>query len=204
MRNFGILATLALAGCVGVSASLPTEGHMYDMTTGATQNAVVRLDLDEVGEDKATDSVSRRHARAEKLLAGMVFGECRGQGKACMLAVGHVAMNRARQDLDVRYGKGLLGVLKKHKAFSCFLKNDPNKKVIDKAMAGKLKADSADAKAWAMAQDVAHTLMHRETKDPTKGSTHYRATYIDAAWQTDRGMRKVTRIAGHVFYKFGA
>lgn len=148
-------------------------------------------------------SASEKHKRSEALLTGMLFGECRGQGQLCMIYVGHVAMNRARQDLDHRYGKGLWGVLNKRKAFSCLNKNDPNRKVIMKGLAGKLKPGTKDAERWDMAKDVAHMLMHRgaEVGDPTMGSTHYHATYMVPKWVKDRGMVKITNVDGHIFYR---
>lgn len=146
-------------------------------------------------------TLSWKHVRSEKLLAGMMFGECRGQGETCMTAVGHVAMNRARLNMDSRYGQGLWGVLKKHKAFSCFLKSDPNKKVIDKAMAEKLTPGSLEAQRWGMAKKIAHQLMHNPGKDPTHNSTHYFATSIRPAWIHDHGMVRVATINGHIFYR---
>ena len=171
---------------------------------------IVPLPLPQVKEPKSFDSdynskwsPSEKHKRSEALLAGMLFGECRGQGQLCMIYVGHVAMNRARQDLDHRYGKGLWGVLNKRKAFSCLNKNDPNRKVIMKGLAGKLKPGTKDAERWDMAKDVAHMLMHRgaEVGDPTMGSTHYHATYMVPKWVKDRGMVKITNVDGHIFYR---
>lgn len=144
---------------------------------------------------------SNKHIRAENWLAALMFGECRGQSEACMRAVGHVAMNRARLNLDRRYGKGLLGVMKKPKAFSCFNKNDPNRKIIMKALAGKIDEDSPDYDKWALAKQISHMLMHRDDEDPTAGATHYYAPYVTPAWINDRGMNKVARIDGHIFYR---
>ncbi len=147
---------------------------------------------------------SEKHKRAEKQLAGMLFGECRGENIQCMYAVGHVAMNRARLNLDKRYGKGLWGVLNKRKAFSCFNENDPNLKSINLAMAGKLKPDSIAYKKWELAQDIAHDLMHRSTEDPTNSATHYHANWMRARWADDKGMVKTVKLAGHTFYRFGS
>lgn len=146
-------------------------------------------------------SPSEKHKRAEALMSGAIFGECRGQGIYCMTAVGHVMMNRARANMDKRYGKGLWGVLNKRKQFSCLNKNDPNLKVIKKAMSGKLKPGTKDAERWKMAQDVAHLLMHRNEGDPTLGSVYYHATYMTPKWVKDNGMVYVTTIDGHKFYR---
>lgn len=145
---------------------------------------------------------SSKHHKAEALLAGVLFGECRGENIQCMYAVGHVAMNRARLDLDKRYGKGLWGVLKKRKQFSCLNKNDPNLKSIELAMAGKLKKGSVADQKWQLAQNIAHDLMHRSTEDPTGFATHYHANWMRAKWADDRGMTKTVKLAGHTFYRF--
>jgi len=147
-------------------------------------------------------SPSEKHKRAEEALASILFGECRGQSIYCMTAVGHVAMNRARQNLDKRYGKGLWGVINKNKQFSCLNKNDPSFKVIKKAIAGKLKPGTKDAEKWKMAKDVAHLLMHREEADPTLGATHYYAhKIVTPAWIKDRGMVRTVVLDGHTFYR---
>lgn len=144
---------------------------------------------------------SEKHRRAEKLLAAGIFGECRGQSIYCMTAVGNVMMNRARLGLDKRYGRGLWGVLKKNKQFSCFNKNDPNLKIIKLAMSDKLKVGTSDFYKWKMAKDVAHILMHRSEADPTLGATHYHASYMIAPWVNDIGMTRTVKLDGHIFYK---
>lgn len=194
MKRFIIISTLALCSYVGITNS---SAHSIPFTGGSIEPTVLRIDLNH----NKPHPITKKHIRAEKMLSAVLLGECRGQGKSCMLAVGHVAMNRAKLHLDVRYGKGLSGVIGKRKAFSCFLKNDPNKKVIDKALAGELNPNTPDGEAWTLAKEVAHTLMHRLTTDPTHGATHYRATYIQAAWETDNGMKRIARISGHVFFR---
>lgn len=146
-------------------------------------------------------TASEKHRKAEEALSSILFGECRGQSIYCMTAVGHVAMNRARLDLDKRYGKGLWGVINKNKQFSCLNKNDPSYKVIKKAIAGKLKPGTKDAEKWKMAKDVAHILMHRAEADPTLGATHYHATWMIPKWVKDRGMVKTVSLDGHHFYR---
>jgi spore germination cell wall hydrolase CwlJ-like protein len=146
-------------------------------------------------------SPSYRHARAEQLLAGMLFGECRGQNLLCMNAVGHVALNRAKADLDARYGHGLWGVLNKRKAFSCLRTVDPNYRVIKAAMAGKLKPHSPDGIKWTIALGIAHQLMHRDLSDPTRGATFYFAKTILPKWIHDSKMQRVAEMDGHIFYK---
>ena len=168
----------------------------------STENALVLAapPTEEVVQPKWKPT--EKYRRAKSQLQAMLFGECRGQGRECMILVGNVAMNRARENLDARYGKGLWGVLNKRKAFSCFNKNDPNLKVIKTAQKGKLKEGSADAVQWEVAGEVAHFLMHRGGEDPSMGSTHYYAHgIVKPRWISDRGMKKMVVASGHTFYK---
>lgn len=144
---------------------------------------------------------SAAHIRAETYLAALIFGECRGCNMTGMYAVGHVALNRAAQHMDDRYGRGLWGVISKRKQFSCFNKNDPNRKVIEKAIAGKLDPDSVDGIKWTVAREVAHDLMHRDMRDPTGGAVFYHTSAIKPKWIKDRGMNRVAKIDGHIFYR---
>ena len=138
--------------------------------------------------------------RTEKWFAAVLFGECRGN-QDCQMAVGHVIFNRARLNLDKRYGKGILGVVKKRKAFSCLLQSDTNRPVIDAAMRGDLDEDTPDGHAWEVAKRTAHRLLYERTYDPTKGATHYHAVYVNPRWAHDRGMKRLASIQGHIFYK---
>jgi spore germination cell wall hydrolase CwlJ-like protein len=146
-------------------------------------------------------SPSARHERAERNLAAMLLGECRGQSIVCMQAVGHVAMNRAREGRPARYGDGLYGVIRRHAAFSCMLRSDNSWRVVSAALAGKLPPHSPDGIKWTMALGEAHILMHRSSPDPTKGATFYYAASIRPAWVHDRGMVRTAALDGHVFYR---
>lgn len=146
-------------------------------------------------------SPSFLHQRAELWLAAVLFGECRGQDIVCMQMVGNVVMNRARLNLDRRYGRGVWGVLTKKYAFSCLLMSDNSRKVIDKAMAGKLKLHSPDEIKWSVAVGVAHQLMHRGIPDKTKGATLYHAPYVNPKWNRPKYATRTAVGGGHIFYK---
>lgn len=215
--NRYVVGVAVVMAAYGITALEPVTSHannfpIQDNTQMASVAFAPQTDAVEKALEESVPKVesdynsnwtaSEKHRRSEELLAGMLFGECRGQSRDCMVAVGHVAMNRAREDLDVRYGKGLWGVLNKRKAFSCLNKNDPNRKMIEKAIAGKLKPGSKSAQKWAMAKEVAHELMHVGGEDPTAGSTHYFAhKLVSPKWIGDRGMVKVAKIDGHTFYR---
>lgn len=153
--------------------------------------------------DPSTWTGSAKLKRAHIWLTAMLFGECRGQNVECMYGVGSVALNRARLDLDTRYGHGVYGTVRKRKQFSCLNPNDPNWPVIQKAMAGKLKPHSPDGIKWTIARGIALNLLHRAVKDPTHGALYYHALWVKPIWIHDKGMVKTVKIAGMFFYRKG-
>lgn len=145
---------------------------------------------------------SQRHILAEAKMRVVMFGECRGQGAECMILIGHTILNRDHANLPGRYGSGILGVIGKPFAYSCMLSSDKNQVTIRKAIAGQLPPHSPDARAWALAGNVAHRMMHTWEPDPTHGAAFYYAKTIKApAWVHDRGMVRVAALFGHVFYR---
>ena len=187
-------------------ATTPKELEIVTTTdlSDALDDAVTIPKHTKKRKPKTEQTFSAKHRRAEKWLQAVMMGECRGQGEECMTYVGHVIMNRARAHLETRYGGSLYDVIHKRKQFSCLNKNDPNRKVIDRALAGKLKPGSADERMWKVAGKVAHKLMHNPGIDPTEGSTHYMTIAYSKfkPWARDPGMRRVTSAGGHVFYRF--
>ena len=190
------ISVAAAAGLLvaALHAQIPVDpGVTVDIATGTHPTVPRHL-------RPAVFHLSARHERAERNLAAMLLGECRGQSIVCMQMVGHVALNRAAQKLPARYGDGLYGVIRKRAAFSCMLKLDNSWKVVEAALAGKLPPHSPDGIMWTMAQGQAHILMHRWSPDPTHGATYYAATFITPVWIHDRGMVRTVKADGHVFY----
>ena len=44
--------------------------------------------------------------------------------------------------------------------------------------------------------------MYKEGYDITDGATHYHATYVNPKWTNDRGMKRITKVDTHIFYRW--
>lgn len=134
-----------------------------------------------------------------KCLATMVYGEARGEARKGMVAVAYTALNRARN-------KTVCDVVLAPKQYSIF--ND-NPVLRAAAMSGNLdpkQKNVIDNAGWAMAKDVADTVIRGTVPDPTKGATHYLADKVMLAkgykypkWSKE--FKLVVTIDNHKFYK---
>lgn len=120
------------------------------------------------------------------LLALLGYGEARGEGSLGILAVMHVAMNRAAKPNHT-----LEGVILSRMQFSCFNLNDPNR-------AHLLMADKDDPLSWGACAAIAELALGGHTSDPTGGATHYYASSIPAPpWALH--WRETAVIGNHIF-----
>ena len=99
------------------------------------------------------------------LLARMIFGEARGEGEQGMLAVAHVALNRASH--PGWWGKSLAQVIVSPLQFSCF---NPNSTELPEIL--DLDAD-APSSEFSPCLTVAEDVLAGTTTDPTGGATAY-------------------------------
>ena len=53
------------------------------------------------------------------------------------------------------------------------------------------------SKAWKESKEVAHKILSKKTKDPTKGATHFHNHTIKPKWK----LQKTHKIGKHTFYK---
>jgi spore germination cell wall hydrolase CwlJ-like protein/DNA-binding CsgD family transcriptional regulator len=156
-----------------------------------------------------------------RILAQTIWGEARSHGKIGMLAVGNVIKNRAEDIENSRlFGSGIRGVALKPKQFSCWNKNDPNRKRFAKLMwydelirlrkspdgtpfdqwFAKFKDTGyyKDYEAWLLAQDIAEGILAGTAPDPTKGAVYYHTTDVKPVWRTK--LDRVASIGNHIFY----
>jgi len=183
------------------AGSKPSLIYLYDDVPTVYHHTIVGVDHKK-RDLKTTVHVRKlRKVTPTMMLAGMLLGECRSQSDKCRISVANVAINRANADKDARYGHGIMGVLKHRKAFSCLNVGDPNRVIIYNAFDGKLDPDTPDGKAWVKSLHIAKLAMKGKLHDPTAGSTHYFAKNIKPKWVDDHGMRLVTFIDGHFFYR---
>lgn len=126
-----------------------------------------------------------------ELLARVLWGEDRGEGRAGMQAVACVVMNRANNPRW--WGRDLRGVLLRPKQFSCLLAGDPNRKAL-------LAVTAADP-AFRVALQVADAAMARRLRDVTNGADHYLVTSWARRTEWAAGKVPVAIIGNHSFYR---
>ena len=121
------------------------------------------------------------------LLAMLGYGEARGEGSQGILAVMHVATNRAAKGITT-----LKDVILAPYQFSCFNHNDPNRDLL-------LMADKDTPQTWGQCAAIAElVLTPNATNDPTHGATHYYASSIPPpAWT--QGWTQTAIIGHHTF-----
>ena len=134
-------------------------------------------------------------------LARTIWAEARGEGRAGMVAVAHVILNRlnrpgwwSRDQNDGIPDDTIQAVCCDPWQFSCWNQDDPNR--------AKLLAVGPENKTFATAADVAVAVItpgHPDAVDPTGGATHYHTTAIGPPWAS--GHEPCARIGRHVFYR---
>jgi len=117
-------------------------------------------------------------ASAFRCMVANIYHEARGEGKAGMLAVAQVTINRAQ-------GKTICSVVYARKQFSW--------------------ANTAKGRSKPMTGDVepvlvaAYQALAGVVQDATGGATHYHACHVKPGWA--KHMVKTTTIGKHIFYK---
>jgi N-acetylmuramoyl-L-alanine amidase len=129
-------------------------------------------------------------------LALTMWGEARGYGTLGMRAIGHVIMNRVKEDRSM-FGRGIKGVCHKRKQFSCWNEGDPNRERMEKLP--HLGENNPDWIAFLKADKLAGQILAGIDKDNTAGATFYHAEYMIPYWRDD--MIPVGVMFGHIFYK---
>ena len=137
---------------------------------------------------------------AIECLATNIYFESANESLAGQISVGMVVLNRvndARFPSDVcsvvnqgRYGKNERATRKHQCQFSwaCDGKSDVAR--------DKQKLNEAYKVAELVYQ------MYKEGYDITDGATHYHATYVNPKWTNDRGMKRITKVDTHIFYRW--
>lgn len=94
-------------------------------------------------------------------------------------AVAHVTINRSKNKRDI------CNIVYEKDQFSW-------------TKAKHRKADRS-SKTWILSSKVAKDAFYKNSVDPTKGATHFHATYVRPDWANK--LDKTTKIGKHIFYK---
>lgn len=112
-----------------------------------------------------------------------IYFEAGGESLAGKMAVGHVVLNRMKRP---EYPKTACGVIHQKNGDTCMFSwlCEPRKEI-------------KQSKSWQQSQEVAYTLLSRNTEDITEGSTNFHGTHMDPKWN----LKRTVKIDGHQFYR---
>jgi N-acetylmuramoyl-L-alanine amidase len=127
-----------------------------------------------------------------EVLARTIYGEARGEfkriGLQALEAIGHVVMNRVRQ--QTWFGKTVTEVCLKPMQFSCWNKTDPNYEIISKPILSSSLMD--------VCRQVAKSILTGKAVDVTGGCDHYHSRFCVPIWA--HGQHPKCAIGNHIFF----
>ena len=123
-----------------------------------------------------------------KCLAENIYYESRGESLQGQIAVAKVTLTR----LDEGYARTVCGVVKQR---------NPHGSQFEWVCSGS--ASNPAGSLWAQAVGIAALVIHSPgaVEDPTRGATHFHATYINWNPSWKRAKESVQQIGNHVFYR---
>ena len=129
-----------------------------------------------------------------EIMAKTIYGEARGEyfrkdgGIKALEAVGHVIMNRSITE-EITISEVCL----KHKQFSCWNKNDPNRKVIENV--------TMTDPVYRICYIVATRIVCNDIDDITNGANHYYSDNLHKIPYWAKGKQPILKIGNHLFFK---
>ena len=136
---------------------------------------------------------SKMISSALMCLALNVFWESRSEDVISQAAVAHVVLNRVR---DSRYPNNACDVITEGKHW----KGHPVKNACQFSWyCNSLSDYPKNRRAFKWAVHIARLVAEGVIPDPTGGSTHYHAHYVQPGWRTKKAF--TARIGSHLFYK---
>ncbi len=145
--------------------------------------------LKPVQKEQLKENIIFQRELEADVLARTIWGEARGEGSAGMMAVANVVMNRVKR--GGWWGSSVIEVCQKPFQFSCWNKDDPNRRAV-------MAIDGGDIH-FATALRIARRAVHGVLPDMTEGADHYHAAGVYPEWS--RGERPVAVIGSHIFYR---
>ncbi len=129
-----------------------------------------------------------------EIMAKTIYGEARGEyfskngGLKALEAVGHVIMNRS-----LATSMPISSVCLHPWQFSCWNRNDPNRKVIENV--------TLDDPVYRICFVVAKRIICAELEDITRGATHYYSKSLARPPYWAKGKNPTLKIGKHLFFK---
>ncbi|MDR1609374.1 MAG: cell wall hydrolase [Holosporales bacterium] len=129
-----------------------------------------------------------------EIMAKTIYGEARGEyrlpngGLDSLIAIGNVIMNRAK-----RSGESVVTECLKPYQFSCWNKNDPNRRVIENVR----PSDAIYEKCFTIAGKL---LCGDLQTDATNGATHYYSVRMRSPPYWSVNKQPVAVIGNHIFF----
>lgn len=134
--------------------------------------------------------------QARDILARTIWGEARGEPLKGMQAIANVVLNRVAiadgNGGHYWWGHDIVTVCLKPWQFSCWNKNDPNRKKLEKLSADK-------DRSFQLCLQIAEKAVSGCLLDVTGGADHYHTRYINPFWAKNEV--PTTTIGDHLFYK---
>lgn len=124
------------------------------------------------------------------ILIKTIWGEARGETALGKMAVCWVILNRVARP---QWGNSIESVCLQPWQFSCWNKNDPNRKSLE-----RLNLESNDPTIQ-LCRDAVDLVLGGKASDPTNGADHYYADWINTpSWA--RGKKASATIGAHKFF----
>jgi spore germination cell wall hydrolase CwlJ-like protein len=146
------------------------------------------------------DDMSKEEAI--ECLATNIYFESANESLAGKISVSMVVLNRVN---DSRYPSEVCDVVYQGRYGKNERASAARKNQCQFSWACDNKSDTARNKEkLAESFQVAELVyrMYKEGFDITDGATHYHASYVNPKWAKDRGMKRVTKVDTHIFYRW--
>jgi N-acetylmuramoyl-L-alanine amidase len=133
------------------------------------------------------------------ILARTLYGEARGEGRAGLIAVASVILNRQRivrmRPARIRQfgGPAIADICLAPAQFSCWLASDPNSAI--------LRAPSITGQSFFLCTQIAADALAGRLRDPTGCADHYCVARIAPQTFWARGKTPTAIIGAHAFYR---
>jgi spore germination cell wall hydrolase CwlJ-like protein len=192
-----LTATVTLTGAASAQSGSPAVvpqrlGALFGQeqaALGAVKPGHVARILGDAAPARTSSAPSRRFDAGDvACLAEALYHEARGEGRAGMIAVAEVVLNRVESP---RFPATICGVVRQGA-------DNPAGCQFSFVCDGSLEA-AREPRAWARAAELARDMATRAPRDLTEGATHFHALRVRPHWA--QVYRMTAEIGAHRFYR---